>query len=282
MNANGFVAEYFKGECSMADQNQSNGDPSFESDISSTEKINIRKSRRLRNVAISSIVLGFLGFLTCGFTAPLGLLLGIMSLSDINTSRSIYPGKALATVGIIINSVAVILTILYFPANYYKQYQGYHKYSCLSNVEQLGLAMSMYMMDNDDQLPTSDWWVSSISSYIRSNSVLICPSVGGTQTCYAINGKLNKTDANHLMNPSKTVMIFESIPGDNPIGGKELLPNPPRHGSEPGNEIHGIYDIPHFRFIGDFYMIAFLDGHAEKTYSNTVDSLIWNPEKQKR
>ena len=127
---------------------------------------------------------------------------------------------------------------------------------CLSNTKSLGAAFLMYMADNDDRMPPGDNWLGEIDPYIRSKAILKCPSASTSDPCYAFNSKLGKVKVSDINAPDSTVMIFESIPGMNQCGGKELLPSPPRH-------LEG-------------HSIAFMDGHARSVKPQEIDLLIWD------
>ncbi|MHB1457696.1 MAG: DUF4190 domain-containing protein [Armatimonadota bacterium] len=243
--------------------------------------ISDQRSRKASVPAIASLTLGILGFLTCGLTVLPGLLFGIIALYRIRSDKGAYTGRSLAIAGIATSAVALVFILPFFLAYAHKDAEIHHKSGCFYRVASIGLAMSMYKGDNDDHLPSSDRWISSISSYVNSfyhsESPFVCPSVAGKQPCYAMNRILDDIDANDVADASKTVMVFESIPGDNLSGGKELLPDPPRHGSSARNKTGGIYEFYVFRYIKDQYIIAFLDGHAKKPTVEMVDSYIWNP-----
>jgi prepilin-type N-terminal cleavage/methylation domain-containing protein/prepilin-type processing-associated H-X9-DG protein len=80
--------------------------------------------------------------------------------------------------------------------------------TCLSQEKQLGLALSLYVVDNDDGLPTAgedssdpeelngDSWVDTVQPYLRSDQVFRCPDdfspdwdalVEARQSSYGLN-----------------------------------------------------------------------------------------------
>ena len=60
-------------------------------------------------LAIASLVLGILGFVTCGLTGILGLILGIVALSQISRKPLDLKGQPLAIVGITLSAVAFVV-----------------------------------------------------------------------------------------------------------------------------------------------------------------------------
>lgn len=128
--------------------------------------------------------------------------------------------------------------------------------SCLSNTKQLATCFMMYMAENDERMPVTSHWVETIDPYMKSKYILKCPSVQTSDPCYAFNSKLMKTNTADMGAPQDTVLLFESIPGLDQCGGKELLPSPTRHAQG--------------------HSIGFVDGHAKSIQPVNIDSLIWD------
>lgn len=89
--------------------------------------------------------------------------------------------------------------------------------------------------------------------------MLICPETYGQETrpTYAMNGSLKNAAISTIASPEKTVTLFDSIPGIDLAGGKELFPDPPRH---TGGQI-----------------IGFVDGHVKFIHVPQYLDLIWIP-----
>lgn len=126
---------------------------------------------------------------------------------------------------------------------------------CLSNIKMLSVGMQMYANENDMMMPLRNNWKTAIEEYVKSNKAFICPTVSTDKPCYAFNTSLGAVNSSGIDTPDKTVMLFESIPGINQCGGKELLPIPLRHSG---------------------HSIAFVDGHARGVDPREIDSYIWN------
>ena len=175
-----------------------------------------------------------------------------------NGPESSLTAKPVSLIGIVIGVViiivvAAVLVPVLTPAR--DDHSTGTTANCLSNTKSLGAAFLMYMADNDDRMPPGDNWLGEVDPYIRSKAILKCPSASTSDPCYAFNSKLGKVKVSDINASDSTVMIFESIPGMNQCGGKELLPSPPRHPKG--------------------HSIAFADGHVKMIGTEGVDALIW-------
>lgn len=128
----------------------------------------------------------------------------------------------------------------------------------------------MYMADFNNKLPISSRWNESIDPYVKNTKIYICPSVPKkrpvkgskpapkySDACYAMNKQLSKISVNKMKDPSRVVLIFESVQGKDQQGGIKLLPVPPRH-------MNG-------------YSIGYADGHCKMQSKSTVSTLKWSP-----
>src|ERR1035437_8467274 len=108
-------------------------------------------------LAVTSLVLGCLGLFSCGITALVGLVLGIIALVRINKSNGRLGGGSLALAGTIVSAafliLGLILAAMLLPAlAQAKQKAG--TIHCMNNVKQLNLALIMYADDNKERFPT--------------------------------------------------------------------------------------------------------------------------------
>ncbi|MBN1524998.1 MAG: DUF4190 domain-containing protein [Spirochaetales bacterium] len=62
-------------------------------------------------MAVASLVLGIIGILCCQFTGIIGLILGIVSMSNMKKNPALQ-GKGVAIGGIITSAVAILILIL--------------------------------------------------------------------------------------------------------------------------------------------------------------------------
>ena len=176
--------------------------------------------------AIGSVVCGALGFLTC-LTAPVGLVLGLMAKSRIRQSQGALTGSSLATTGIVLSAVAMVLTLLLIiPAAMLlpalsKAKERAQTISCVNNVKQLALGVRMYAVDNNDRFPSAAKWCDAIQNYVGSPRVFQCASDSNLRCAFAYNQKLDGLKDDEI-NP-QTVLFFESSAGWNAAGGPELF-----------------------------------------------------------
>ena len=79
--------------------------------------------------------------------------------------------------------------------------------ACLSNVEQLGVALMMYAADHQEILPQASSWEEAIAEYAGDNEALFtCPVTGQR---YIFNEALSGADLKELDNPGEMPMLWE-------------------------------------------------------------------------
>jgi len=213
-------------------------------------------------LAVTSLVLGCLGLLTCGITALVGLVLGIIALVRINKSNGQLGGRNLALAGTIVSAALLLLVpipaamLLPALAKAKEKATGIH---CMSNVKQLNLGLIMYANDNKDQFPAGTGWCDSLIPYLGgSTNVFVCSKGAPNQRChYALNARLVGHGINGLQAPAQTVLVFEIDGGWNVSSGRELLPAKARHNGA--------------------YAVGFADGHAEMVRPERLEKLRWEP-----
>ena len=213
-------------------------------------------------LAISSLVMGILGFATCGLsailTAPLGLIFGFMGMSRIKSSDGRLKGHGIALAGVIVSGVSVVTLFigaaLLLPA-LAKAKTKAQSINCMNNLKQLSLSVRIYSSDNNDVNPIATNWCDLIMANAGTPRLFICPGdTAQLQSGYAYNSKLSGL-SNEIS--ADVVMLFESDAGWNASGGKELMITKPRHGKT--------------------YNIAFGDGHVETVSQAKLQQLRWDP-----
>ncbi len=227
------------------------------SPVVSAESAPPAKTSRL---AISSLVLGILGPFTCGATALIGLILGIIALVKVKNSRGALSGFGLALAGTIVSAIFVfmipIFAAMLLPALAVAK-QKAQTVNCMSNVKGLTFEMRMYADNNQNHYPAATNWCDAL---LQTNESLTnffhCPAdFSGGRCSYAFNAQLAGTEVGKV--DPDTVMIFEANGGWNRSGGKELLLVNPRHGSQ--------------------IVVGFADGHVEAVPESRLSQLRWNP-----
>jgi len=210
-------------------------------------------------LAITSLVLGILGLFTCGATALIGLILGIIATSKIKKSQGALGGGGMALAGIIVSAVFVLMipifAALLLPA-LAQANQKAQAINCVNNVRQISTAMRLYAAVNKDRYPAAAFWCDTLRSYVGTTNTFRCPGdLSGGLCSYAFNIQVGGMETGKV-NP-ETVVIFEAISGWNLSGGQELLLAKPRH--------------------GHLIVVGFADGHIEQVRESQLSKLRWNP-----
>ena len=213
-------------------------------------------------LATAALVCGALGLVTC-VTAPVGLTLGLVAQSRIRNSNGQLTGSGLATGGIVLSVIAMLLGLLAIPAALLlpalaKAKQKAQTINCVNKVKQVELAVLLYSSDHKDVLPSARTWCDDITQYVGSPQTFHCPSGDDSQPShYAFNAKLASLTDKKITNPATTVMIFETDQGWNASGGPELMLKAPRHGRA--------------------WVVGFADGHVEVVTQTRLSQLNWEP-----
>ena len=211
-------------------------------------------------LAIASLILGICGFLTCGLTGIVGLILGIVGLCAIKKSSDHLKGQGLAIAGIAVSSVSLVmlftalLMALLTPELSRTKHQAKAVLS-MAKVRQLCLAVSMYCDENNGHFPPSDNWPEALKSYLGdSEDILTSPFDPDAGRAWAMNPNLKTVNIKRANN---IVLFFECKFGSPPAGGPELLPEKPRGPSG--------------------YVFAFADFSVRCVPPENIDELIWKP-----
>ncbi len=214
-------------------------------------------------MAVTSLVLGCLGLLTCGITSLVGLVLGIIALVRISRSRGQLGGQGLAAAGTIVSAffllLAPITAALVLPAMAKAKAKA-GGIRCMNTVKQLNLALMMYSADHNDQFPAGSNWCDALIPYLAGmTNAFVCPNGSSNYRChYALNaGLAGRALTDSQASPAQTVLVFECDGGWNVSGGRELLPAKSRHTGA--------------------YVIGFADGHVEMTRPGRLDRYRWEP-----
>ncbi len=220
-------------------------------------------SAKTSGLAIASLVLGICGIFTCGLTAIVGLILGIVGLCAINKRAEQLKGKGLAIAGIVTSAIGIvlipfiaILMALLMPALSSARTQARRTVS-MTYVKQICLATAMYCDENEGRFPPADNWPVALNEYIGDKKILTSLFAPEAGRAWAMNEHLEGWKLRDIKQPGRTVLIFEVRFNSPPAGGRELLPERPRGPRG--------------------YIIGFVDGHIECVPPERFDELIWAP-----
>ena len=220
-------------------------------------------SAKTSGLAIASLVLGIFGIFTCGLTAIIGLILGIVSLCAISKRAEQLKGKGLAIAGIVISAIGIVLIpfmaifmAILMPALVRARTQA-RTVVLKSNARQICLAMALYCDENDGRFPPAENWPDVLKPYIGNEKILTSPFAPEAGRVWAMNKNLDDRKIRDIKQPAQTVLIFETRFNSPPAGGLELLPE--------GTQERKCY------------IIGFVDGHVDCVTPERLDELIWMP-----
>ncbi|MBN1391560.1 MAG: DUF4190 domain-containing protein [Sedimentisphaerales bacterium] len=207
-------------------------------------------------LAITSLVLALLSFCTFFLTAPLAVLLGIISLIMIARSHGRLKGTGMAVAGIAVPIVLLplmgIFMAIMIPA-FMKGMAQAQRVACSTNMTALGKAMHTYASDYNNIFPTPSNWCDLLIEHTETRKEqFLCPAFYGQGRChYAINPQAEPNS------PADVVLLFETNDGWNQSG-LELL------------------TIENHR--GEGCNVVFVDGHVEFIRAEDIDKLRWTAE----
>ncbi|MCW5554454.1 MAG: DUF4190 domain-containing protein [Verrucomicrobiae bacterium] len=209
-------------------------------------------------MAIASLVLGILGLVSCGATALIGLVLGIVAMVKIKNSEGRLSGNGLAIAGTVVSGVFLLLipiqAAMLLPA-LAKAKERAQTINCVNHVKQLALAVRIYASDNEDRFPSADNWCDAIRSEAGTDKVFQCPSDPNLRCAFAYNRKLDGLSEDEIH--PQTVLFFESDAGWNAAGGPELF-SPHQHSRTS-------------------VIVGFADGSVQQLSRAKFESLRWDP-----
>lgn len=220
----------------------------------------LRPIPKTSGMAIASLVLGVLGVISCGMTALVGLILGIVAMNKIRQSKGALSGNGIALAGTIVSGIFLLMIPMFaamlLPALARAKDKA-QTIACVNNMKQLSIAVFMYSGANGNQFPPAATWCDAIMTYTGgSTKIYQCPAGDGSKRCdYAFNAKLDGMSL--IKAKPNTVLFFETDGGWNASGGPELMLKQPRH--------------------RNVLVVAFVDGHVEQVPPAGLAALRWTP-----
>ena len=228
--------------------------------LTSTSTRGPSPSAKTSGLAVASLVLGILSFLTCFITAIPAIILGIVGLLKINKSSGQLKGTGLAVAGMALPAIAfpimMLMAAILMPA--LGRTRGLaQRLVCGTNMRGLGTAMMVYANDYDDKYPTANEWCDLLIEYADVDPRSFrCRAGASGEFSYGFNENLDGLGFDDAS--ADTVMLFEVVGGRNVVGGPELL-STERHKNEGCN-------------------IVFADGHVQFVQTQELGDLKWTVE----
>lgn len=105
-----------------------------------------------------------------------------------------------------------------------EQAGGEEAEQCRRHLKLLAQAIHRYAQAHGGALPGQNW-VDEIAQYLENQDVLRCPARPELAVGYAMNDKLIGALMQELVDPERTVLLFETtLDAANPAGGPEAVP----------------------------------------------------------
>ena len=144
----------------------------------------------------------------------------IVALVQIKAAAGALAGRRLALLGIIV-PIVVAVAYIRSSSGTAEQSQVTPTSQCRSNISRLAEVISEYRRDNNGRLPAAGKWCDIVLERLGGDeSLFACPLAAGALCGYALN-KYAAEAGTDL--PENMVLLFESAPGWNQVGGPELF-----------------------------------------------------------
>ncbi len=176
-------------------------------------------------LAIAALVLAILSPITCFITAIPAIIMGIIALVMLPQSRGQLKGTGLAVAAIVLPVVLLPLVPclmgIFMPA-FGRSRQIAFRMVCGQNMSGLGRAMLIYANDYGDEFPTQTEWCDLLMKYADvPREGFRCKGALKGPCNYAMNK--NAWNFSRGDTPPDMVVLFETHPGWNQVGGPEIL-----------------------------------------------------------
>ncbi len=158
---------------------------------------------------------------------------------------------------LVVIAIIAILAAILFPV-FQKVRENARRTACLSNLKQIGLAVTQYYQDNDEKGPNGadpygrcSGWAWEVYTYVKSTAAFHCPddsNVGVNSSSFGMNANLAIQGTTGLQDsstglsisqfnsPAKTVLLFETANSRaydiTDPNGADTVDNPPTYKSD--------------------------------------------------
>ena len=148
----------------------------------------------------------------------IGYFLFIFSIVSLIRKFNIS-GLVISIIGIL-----VLLSVHGIAVNIFDSARGCSARFACRNLRRISMRMRDYSHQKGGEIPAVETWCDALVAYDPNSLYSLNPSLTDPPddfSCYGLNKNLIGEDIESL--PSNVVLLFETKPAQNPLGGKELL-----------------------------------------------------------
>ena len=215
---------------------------------------------RTSGLAAGSLILGILGFLSCGLTGLVGIVMGIVAMVSIGRSQGQVRGQGMAVAGLVLSVVSLSSLLFYtvlagivLPRISLAAEEAFFN-EAVSRLQRVVSVTQRYERGNGQQLPPANDWVNVLAV---DQMLLAHPDDPTSSRAYAMNILLDRIDRRDLVDAENTVLFFEARPGSPLAGGPELLPTHPRY--------------------SEGYLVIYANGDLGVVPNHDLATVVWKP-----
>ena len=206
-------------------------------------------------LAIAALLLGILSPFTCMLTALPAIIMGIIALVNIRSSRGTLKGLCMAIAGVALAALGMLILLglgVVMPLMI-KTHQAGVRVACRENLVAMGKAMRVYASEHEGRFPTPSIWCDLLVKHGGlPPKTFRCRDTDEGPCNYAMNAFVQDVSDDL---PGDIVLLFETSPGWNQAGASELV------------------TTNHHQ--GDGLHVLLADGHVEWVWAKRLSQLRW-------